>query len=141
MVAVHVKPGPQNSDQQDIHDVQYANLVFGQVRMRKHSHIWRPPTDVYETGDAVIVRVEVAGMRDNDFSIVIDGRYLYVRGVRMDSPERRAYYQMEIPYGEFGTEVKLPRQVVVDSIEAIYSNGFLRIVMPIARPHRVQIED
>ena len=141
MVAVQVKPGPQDSDQQGLHNVQYVNLKFGQARIRLHSRMWRPPTDVYETGEAIIVRVEVAGMRDQDFSIMINGRYLNVRGVRMDSPERRAYYQMEIPYGEFGVEVKLPRQVVVDQVEAIYNNGFLRIVLPIPRPHRVQIED
>jgi HSP20 family molecular chaperone IbpA len=141
MVAVQVKPGPQDSDQQDLNNVQFGNLNLGQARIRLHSRMWRPPTDVFETDKAVIVRVEVAGMRDHDFSITINGRYLYIRGVRMDSPERRAYYQMEIPYGEFGVEVKLPRQVVVDKVEAIYNNGFLRIVMPIARPHRVQIED
>jgi len=34
-----------------------------------HSLAWNPPTDVYETDASFIVRVEVAGMRQSDFTI------------------------------------------------------------------------
>ena len=72
-------------------------------------HVWRPPTDVYETEDAIVVRVEIAGMREADFTVALVERSLLIRGVRQDLTERRAYYQMEIPFGEFSTEVELPR--------------------------------
>jgi HSP20 family protein len=65
--------------------------------------------------------------------------YLSIRGTRPDPPERRAYHQMEIRFGEFITEVELPCQVLAGQIDATYSNGFLRMVLPKARPQRIQV--
>ncbi len=111
------------------------------VRMAFRTHVWRPPTDVYETEENFVVRIEIAGMREDDFSIVLDGRYLTVHGVRGETPEKRAYYQMEIPFGEFGVDIELPRPVSASQIEAFYANGFLRIVLPKARPKKIAIEE
>ena len=111
------------------------------VRVAFRTHVWRPPTDVYETDDNLVIRIEVAGMREDDFSIVLDGRDLTVHGVRGETPERRAYYQMEIPFGEFGVEIELPRPVTASQIEAFYANGFLRIVLPKARPKKIAIDE
>ena len=110
-------------------------------RLHMRSHIWRPPTDVYEVEDALVVRVEIAGMRENDFAIYLDGLILAIRGARPDIPERRAYHQMEIPFGEFATEVELPFQVDVDQILATYTNGFLRILLPRVQPKQIDIEE
>lgn len=75
------------------------------------SSIWRPPTDVFENEQEVIVRVEIAGMREDDFSISLTGDRLTVRGNRPDIQEKRAYHQMEIFFGEFNVEVNLPAPV------------------------------
>src|SRR3972149_4245097 len=98
------------------------------------SHVWRPPTDVFETGDEVVVRVEIAGMEETGFTVVLDVRDLFIRGVRADTSERRAYYQMEIRFGEFGTDVGLPVAGVSGEIQAVYTNGFLNIRLPKAQP-------
>ena len=110
-------------------------------RLRRRLPVWRPPTDVYETQEAVVVRVEIAGMRETDFDIMLNNRQLVIRGVRNEASERRAYHQMEIRFGEFRSEVELPHPVELDQIKAVYNNGFLTIMMPIAQPHRVQIEE
>jgi len=80
-------------------------------------------------------------MRDADFSIILDGRYLSIRGVRPDVSERRAFHQMEIRFGEFSSEVELPAPVMIKDIQAVYSNGFLRILLPKARPQRINVEE
>ena len=110
------------------------------LRVTVRPHVWRPPTDVYETEEEVIVRVEIAGVRDSDFTIVLDGHYLSIRGVRLDVPERRAYHQMEIPFGEFSTEVELPCPINTNQVEALYSNGFLRISLAKARPQKIPVD-
>lgn len=110
-------------------------------RLNAKSHVWRPATDVYELEEAVVVRIEIAGMRDTDFSILLNDRSLLVRGVRPDIQEKRAYHQMEIRFGEFISEVELPYLVDADRIEALYQVGFLRIVLPKAKPHQVHIEE
>ena len=105
------------------------------------SPIWRPATDVYETADSIIVRVEIAGMREEDFSISLTGNQLSIRGNRPDIQERRAYHQMEIFFGEFLTEVDLPGPVVSDQVSAEYIVGFLRLVFPKERPTKVSITE
>jgi HSP20 family protein len=104
-------------------------------------HVWRPPTDVYETEDAIVIRVEIAGMREQDFSVALEDRTLTIRGIRSDPTERRAFYQMEIPFGEFSTGVELPAQIVPEGVEAVYRDGFLQITLPKARPQHIQVGD
>ena len=110
-------------------------------RIALRPHVWRPATDVYETDEAVYVRVEIAGMRETDFSISLVENYLTIRGVRPDTPERRAYHQLEIPFGEFSTEVEIPCPVEVDHIEAVYRNGLLSIMLPKVRPQQVRVQE
>lgn len=102
--------------------------ISWQVRIQR---TWSPPTDLYETETAYVVRVEVAGMRPQDFSITLEpNNVLTIRGVRADIPSRRAYYQMEIRSGEFSTLVALPGFVNEDTCVADYENGFLTILLP-----------
>lgn len=96
---------------------------------------WHPPTDVYETDAHYVVRVEVAGMGKSDFTISIADRTLIITGVRQDLSDKLAYHQIEIHYGEFRSEVILPGPVDEGDIEAVYSDGFLKVVLP-KRPIR-----
>lgn len=102
---------------------------------------WRPPTDVYVTDDAVFVRVEIAGMRESEFVISLENQVLSIRGTRPDQPERRAYHQMEIRFGEFRTDIELHWPVETERIDAEYRDGFLRLVLPKAKPHNVEIQE
>jgi len=105
------------------------------------SSIWRPPTDVFENEQEVIVRVEIAGMREDDFSISLTGDRLTVRGNRPDIQEKRAYHQMEIFFGEFNVEVNLPAPVLADQVVAEYQVGFLRLVFPKDKPKKIQVSE
>lgn len=99
---------------------------------------WTPPTDVYENEDGVVVQVEIAGMRPEDFAITLDERRLVVTGVRRDPEPKKTYYQMEINYGEFRIEVDLPWRGDPDCVEATYEAGFLRVFLP--RPPACRIQ-
>lgn len=122
-------------------EMQFTDADSTHWRVTLRSHVWRPPTDVYETENEVVVRVEIAGMKEDDFSIELNDRYLSIHGSRPDIPERRAYHQMEIRFGEFNTEVELPSPVVIDKVEAVYRDGFLRVVLPKARARKIPIEE
>jgi HSP20 family protein len=86
------------------------------------------------------VRVEIAGMRDGDFSITLDEQTLSIKGTRSGTSECKAYHQMEIPFGDFSTEVEIPLPIDSVRIEAVYLDGFLRIWLPKIKPHQVSIE-
>jgi HSP20 family protein len=78
-------------------------------------------------------------MREQDFTVALEDRTLSIRGVRSDTSERRAFHQMEIPFGEFSTEMELPAPIVPEGVEAIYRDGFLQITLPKARPQQIQV--
>jgi HSP20 family molecular chaperone IbpA len=97
--------------------------------------VWRPPTDIYETEQKIIVRMEVAGMREEDFSIELREHQLCIQGVRSNNAEEpRAYHQMEIPWGEFAFEIELSASVELTQVEAHYQDGFLKIILPKLNP-------
>jgi len=93
---------------------------------------WRPPTDVYETPEGLVVKMELAGMREQEIEVVLDERTLVVSGFRPDDrpPEQLSYHQMGVNYGPFGVQVFLPWPVQGDGVEATYEDGFLKIRLP-----------
>jgi HSP20 family molecular chaperone IbpA len=107
-------------------------------QIRTHSHVWSPPTDLFETETSLVVRVEIAGMRDQDFSVTLENNYLVINGIRPDIPERRAYHQMEIRFGEFSTVVALPGPVDSENATAEYADGFLTVTLIKTRPKNIK---
>ena len=104
--------------------------------------IWHPLTDVYELEGRLIVVVEIAGMRDSDFSVILQGQQVVISGVRERITRQDcAYHQLEIPYGEFRTEVSLPWPVVREQVSATYRDGFLRVELPHAPAQKISVID
>ena len=118
---------------------EVLHAVGWQVQVR--AGLWSPPTDVYETENNYVVRVEIAGMRDEDFEITIENNFLMISGSRPDIPERRAYQQMEIRFGKFETVVGIPGPLDFESSHAEYIEGFLTVTMPKAKPNQIEIEE
>jgi HSP20 family protein len=85
--------------------------------------------------------VEVAGMRNGDFSITFEDKILTIQGSRLDRAERRAYHQMEIRFGEFRTDVKLHWPVETEEIDAEYKDGILRVILPLAKTQNIEIQE
>jgi HSP20 family protein len=115
--------------------------VYVTTGWQVHSSIWTPPTDVYETETSLIVKVEVAGMREEDFEVVVQEQILMVQGVRgTDQNERRAYHQMEIRSGRFEIAIGLPSGINLDEASAEYNQGFLIINFPKIQAKHIEVE-
>ena len=91
--------------------------------------------------DRYIVRVEIAGVNENDFLVTLDQNLLSIQGVRADLSERRAYHQMEINFGEFFSAVELPGPVESQAITAEYQQGLLWVNLPKSPPAQIQITE
>lgn len=142
MIEVQYKTDPSKNHWYEVSDILPDSIgTMTAKRLTGRSYTWRPPTDVYETENTVIVRIEIAGMQETDFTISLRDRYLLIKGVRQDIPERRAYHLMEIRYGEFMSEVELPVPVVVEEVQAEYRSGFLTVVLPKPKPRQIRITD
>ncbi len=137
MIHVEFNPGQRRNSQLP----EKGDYILVNWRIPPHSHAWRPPTDVYEREDEIIVRVEIAGMAEDGFNISLDQNVLVIRGVRPDLNERRAYHQMEINFGEFITAIDLPFPIDAESVRAEYQNGFLWVILPKSHPKVIKIKD
>ena len=114
-------------------------VVTGRWVGGREYKIWHPPTDVHETETHYLVVVEVAGMKEGDFSISLSDRTLTIAGVRKDVTSKKACHQLEVSFGEFRSEVVLPGPVDDSEIEAVYEDGFLRILLPMRPVRKVQV--
>lgn len=99
---------------------------------------WEPQADVYETREAVKVKLELAGVRPESIHVELsgDGRTLCIRGVREDerteAVDRILFHQMEIYLGPFERVLPLPAGADVEreEVEAAYRDGFLIVTLP-----------
>ena len=98
---------------------------------------WRPNVDVCEASDEITVTVELAGVEQQDVIVqyIPKNRTLIVRGTRKSveipgcQPSRS--HQLEVYYGEFERDVRLP-EVSVDpsGIRASFHDGMLVVRIP-----------
>lgn len=103
---------------------------------------WQPPTDAYETAQAFVVRVELAGMREAEISITLDERGLRIEGQRPEQHQQRplGYHQMGINYGAFAIEVFFSQPFDLERVTARYDDGFLFVELPRLGPTRVRVQ-
>lgn len=88
--------------------------------------------EVEETGQEVVVRLEVPGMDKADCSLSIEGNMLYLSGEKRFERETHdsTYHVMERAYGAFQRAIALPRDVDSERAEATYENGVLTVRLP-----------
>jgi len=101
---------------------------------------WSPPTDVYETTDAYVVRLEIPGIEDakNNVSIELNHNLLTVRGYRRNTcPDvKLRFFQMEIHFGYFERVVTLPHSIDPRTLKGLYQDGFVRVTISKAPARR-----
>ncbi len=102
------------------------------------ARMWEPAIDVYETAKEVVVLVELAGVKQDEIEIKVDGNTLVIRGERKEAPLRskRTYYQMEIHRGPFERGILLPTTIDPEKAKASYEDGLLEIVLPKVIPEQ-----
>ena len=97
---------------------------------------FRPDVDCYSSQDPPVLTVvaELAGVDPETLNLHVTANALLVRGERRRPRVSGAvYHQMEIEYGAFEREVRLPATVDVKRASASLSGGLLTITLPLAR--------
>ena len=89
----------------------------------------------------LVVLVEIAGMQRGEFNVMLDERQLTISGVRRPLLDTKpAFHQLEVRHGEFRVDISLPWLVDESRVEALYDDGFLRVELPKAKSHHVQVD-
>ena len=93
---------------------------------------WQPRVDMCETPEAIIVEVELPGVRREDVRIEVEGDFIHISGERRTNSERqeRNYYRLERSYGRFERQLRLPGSVAREAIRAEFDAGILIITLP-----------
>lgn len=120
--------------------IEARREIFHAVSWQVSFSGWNPPTDVFETEENFIVRVEIAGMKDADFEVAIENQILMISGNRSEPNERRAYRQMEIRFGKFEIAVEISVLVEIERAVAEYKDGFLVVQLPKLSPKHIEVE-
>lgn len=104
-----------------------------------------PPVNVFDRGDAYVVKAELPGVTPDRIEIQVEDDTLTIRGERAfsePSPEA-AYHRHERGHGQFRRVVRIPGRLAGDEAKAQYRDGVLTVTIPKAketRPRRVDIQ-
>jgi HSP20 family protein len=109
---------------------------------------FRPNVDSFHTDDPheLTVVVELPGIEPESLELVVGERMLVIAGERRRPKVDGSvsYQQMEIEYGPFRRQVRLPENVEPERARARYEHGVVTISLPVTdrpTPHgRVSIE-
>ena len=109
-------------------EVYFNEMAHGRPVGFVASPKWKPPTDVYETDDDLVVHMEIAGMRSEGFRVELANGILTIGGERLVAREgKRHYHALEVQIGPFERRFRLPVPVDLASIQANYDAGFLEV--------------
>lgn len=88
---------------------------------------WQPAADIYRTSGGWLVKVELAGIRPDEFEVRVAGQQVILRGRRRDWQFREAgqCQSLEIAYDEFERRFEFPIDLSAAQIDTEYSNGIL----------------
>ena|SRR5712692_5363570 len=126
----------------------WRQLLQGDPNQPQYSPaMLKPPVDVYETPDEVVVVVEVPGVRDQELDLDLEAGRLTIRGEKRNQhcPDARTYSQMEIACGPFSRTVDLPTEIDPDRTTVRYDDGYVEIHLPrmqrrVERRVRIRVE-
>ncbi|MEO8084569.1 MAG: Hsp20/alpha crystallin family protein [Ardenticatenales bacterium] len=93
---------------------------------------WQPSSNLYEVEDGVVVRMDVAGLREGDYRVRLLDQRVIVEGQRRERPPRSilACHQVEIASGHFRSEIALPWAVELEDLQIEYADGMIEIFVP-----------
>jgi HSP20 family protein len=91
-----------------------------------------PPIDLFENETTVKVRMDIPGIKPEDFDIQMNNNMLTVSGQRQEEKEEKGqtFHRVERRSGGFSRSITLPAAVSEDKVDAQYKEGVLTITMP-----------
>ena len=113
---------------------------------RREGTAWfAPSTNIAESDKGYEITIDLPGLTSEDFDLEFQDGNLTVTGTRKDETEEKGktFHRIERKYGEFRRSFALGRDIDADKVEAEYSAGVLRILVPKAeevRPKKITVK-
>jgi HSP20 family protein len=106
---------------------------------------WTPQVDVFESAEAITLKVELPEVNAKDVELQIEGNALTLRGERSleNGDSRESYHRIERNYGPFSRTFTIPSTVDGENARAECREGVLRITLPKkaeAKPKQIKVQ-
>ena len=104
-----------------------------------------PPINVSETGEALVVRAELPGIKADQLDITVEDNTLTIAGAREMEREDEdvSYHRREREWGTFRRSLSMPVRVDPEGVKARYVDGILIVELPKAaeaRPKQIAVQ-
>ena len=112
-------------------ELQVQNNEQTGVARSRSRRTFIPRTDIYETGDRMVLVADMPGIDENSVDISVEKNILTIRG-QVESPE---FDDFSLAYGEYAAgdyqrSFTLSSYIDLDKIEATVKDGVLRLWLP-----------
>jgi HSP20 family protein len=109
------------------------------------ARMWAPPVDIFETGQNLVMKVELPGIDPKDVEIRVEDNTLYIRGERKFEKDvnEENFHRVERSYGSFARSFTLPSTVDHERVTANYEDGVLTLTLAKreeAKPKTIKIQ-
>ena len=122
---------------------RHANDSFSS---RISTHVdWEPRTNIIESGDVVIIEVELPGVNKEDVSMVLDNdNILVMRGIkrkpRLNESQGVTYHLFEREFGSFYKRIIIDFPLDPSRVDSVMENGVLVVKIPRKKAERISVE-
>lgn len=103
-----------------------------------------PALDLYDTPEALIAKVEVPGVKNEDIDITLHEGVLTISGSRQSELEssNKTAFRSERTFGKFERSIALPTPVDASRVKASSKDGVLTVTLPKveeAKPRKITV--
>jgi HSP20 family protein len=103
-----------------------------------------PEANMVETEKAVEVTVELPGMKPEDVKVEMKEKALWITGEKKEEKEEKGktFHRIERRAGMFRRIFELPVEVMEEKIDARFTDGVLRVILPKAErvaPKQIEV--
>jgi HSP20 family protein len=125
-------------------EVQKKKELASQQEKTIPARFYVPATDIFETGDALKIVMEVPGVPKDALDVKVENDVLSVEA-RIDTTNYNGLEPVytEYPVGHFARSFTLPEQVDQHNITALLEDGVLTLTLnkrPESKPRRIAIQ-
>jgi HSP20 family protein len=94
--------------------------------------VWSPDFEVRETDDAIVIKGDIPGVKEQDIDVSVAGNNLQISGKREreEEAEEGTLYTYEREYGQFSRSFALPDSADLDKVRCDLKDGVLSVVVP-----------
>lgn len=118
-------------------DIQRFDDVFGRLwrganGLQGKSEAWSIPLDVTRSGDEVVVKASLPGVKKEDVDVTIEDNVLTIKAEIAQEGEKEevGYLLKERRTGSFYRAVRVPETTDSENASSAYGDGVLTVTLP-----------